>query len=294
MAERKAAGAVNFQRRTWDREAASARAAERLEREEGPARGAISGPRLLSDGVGEAAPYRNAEPGMSGPEGSSRAFLTARSVDLHLDAKVNKRKLVTDATPLAAVGGYWCELCQCTLRDSLTWLDHINGIKHQRRMGVSMRVEASTVEDVTAKLARVKQEAAAAAARSHLEADRRDALLEFEGRVAASTEEEKRRKKMRRAQELKVSASAPHGDDGDKGGAVREPSCGAENEEKSHEAQSVTVGAGAAPAAADSLAAGAGATPAATDSLAAGAGANSAEGQEADDFAALMGFSSFK
>jgi U4/U6.U5 tri-snRNP component SNU23 len=275
MAERKAAGAVNFQRRTWDREAASARAAERLEREEGPARGAISGPRLLSDGVGEAAPYRNAEPGMSGPEGSSRAFLTARSVDLHLDAKVNKRKLVTDATPLAAVGGYWCELCQCTLRDSLTWLDHINGIKHQRRMGVSMRVEASTVEDVTAKLARVKQEAAAAAARSHLEADRRDALLEFEGRVAASTEEEKRRKKMKRAQEQKISAPADPRGDGGEGGAGD-----ASGADKSQVVQSTTVGADAAPAA--------------TDSLAAGGGANSAEGQEADDFAAMMGFSSFK
>jgi U4/U6.U5 tri-snRNP component SNU23 len=52
------------------------------------------------------------------------------------------------------VGGYWCEVCQCTLRDSATYLDHINGVRHQRRMGFSMRTEKSTVESVKVRGAR--------------------------------------------------------------------------------------------------------------------------------------------
>ena len=268
MADRKAsAGAANFQRRTWDREAATARAAERLDNDEGPARGAITGPRAVSDGVGEAAPYRNAEPGLSGPEGSARAYLTARSVDLRLDAKVNKRKLVTDATPLSSVGGYFCELCQCTLRDSLQWLDHINGVKHQRRMGVSMRVEAATLDDVTAKLVKVKADSTAAASRVTGEADRRDALLEFEGRVSAATEEERKRKKAKRLE--KAGGGEGAGDSG-VGGAVA--------------IGSVTQ----ANVLSDS------ATFIIPPSSAAGGGGDAVTGEGDIDFATLMGFSTFK
>ena len=94
----------------------------------------------VKDGLGEAAPYRDAAYGVQGPEGSKRAYLTSRTGDLNLEAKVKQRRVVTDATPLAQAGGYHCELCQCTLTDSSTWLDHINGTKHQRRLGVDVCV----------------------------------------------------------------------------------------------------------------------------------------------------------
>ena len=37
--------------------------------------------------------------------------------------------------------GYWCDVCQCLLKDSMAYLDHINGKKHQRALGYSMRTE---------------------------------------------------------------------------------------------------------------------------------------------------------
>lgn len=213
-------GAVNFQRRTWDKEEYERRAVERSEREGGGGGGGGEAPRgrvdpalmsavppslslpstklTVKDGLGEAAPYRDAEYGAQGPEGSKRAYLTSRTEDLNLEAKVKQRRVVTDATPLAQAGGYHCELCQCTLTDSSTWLDHINGTKHQRRLGVSMRVEAAGVDAVKARLLAVKSQAASASAAEVEERDKKEALAELNIRVSKASEEERARKKARK------------------------------------------------------------------------------------------------
>lgn len=44
--------------------------------------------------------------------------------------------------------GYYCSVCDCILRDSHSYLDHINGKYHNRALGMSMRVERSTAEQV--------------------------------------------------------------------------------------------------------------------------------------------------
>jgi hypothetical protein len=246
MEKRGASGAVNFQRRTWDKEEYAQRAQERAEREApgGSAYGAPQGAgaaaqqrppvagsaaaaaggggggagATVRDGRGEAAPYRNAEGGAAGPEGSKRAYLQARTEDLNLEAKVNKRKVVTDATPLSQVGGYFCELCQCTLTDSSTWLDHINGTKHQRRLGLSMRVEAASVDAVRARLQAVKEASAAAPAAERAKREEREALEEFAGRSATAEEEEKARKRAKREARKERQGGGSGGDGGCGGG----------------------------------------------------------------------------
>lgn len=50
--------------------------------------------------------------------------------------------------PLNQQAGYFCSVCDCILRDSQSYLDHINGKWHNRALGMTMRVEKSTVEQV--------------------------------------------------------------------------------------------------------------------------------------------------
>ena len=44
--------------------------------------------------------------------------------------------------------GYYCSVCDCILRDSQSYLDHINGKWHNRALGMSMRVERSNADQV--------------------------------------------------------------------------------------------------------------------------------------------------
>lgn len=55
---------------------------------------------------------------------------------------------MTESTPLALQAGYYCNVCECIVKDSANFLDHINGKKHQRALGMSMRVERVGLEQV--------------------------------------------------------------------------------------------------------------------------------------------------
>jgi U4/U6.U5 tri-snRNP component SNU23 len=102
-----------------------------------------------------------------GPESSERAFLKARSRRLvdKLDSKVGSTEFVTETTSTSTTAvvtlsggvGWHCKVCDCFLKDSLTYLDHINGRKHQRYLGYSMRAEKSTLDDVKEKLRQIAE-----------------------------------------------------------------------------------------------------------------------------------------
>ena len=131
---------IKDHRRTWDKSTYEVKAQERLaaEREElDIKRGVIKPPR--------------------GPK-VQREMLKPREFKLDLESKVGRQVVINKTTPSAESGGYYCNICDCVVKDSLNFLDHINGKNHQRNLGFSMKVKKSTVDEVRERLAMKKAE----------------------------------------------------------------------------------------------------------------------------------------
>ncbi len=115
-------------RRTWDKEYFEKKAKERSEQ----------GGELDTDGVASKAKkfikeeFKSAEKGAAGPMGSQRAFIKSREIKLDLDTKVGKTEIINPTNADSSRGaGFWCEVCTCLLKDSVSYLDHINGKKRK-------------------------------------------------------------------------------------------------------------------------------------------------------------------
>lgn len=118
----------NF-RRTWDRDEYEKKAKERVqeledeEDDESSSKGRPSAP-------------------------VKRELLKRREYDVDLEVNLGKSVVITKTTPLSHTGGYYCNVCDCVVKDSVNFLDHINGKKHQRNLGMSMKVERSSLDQV--------------------------------------------------------------------------------------------------------------------------------------------------
>ncbi|GAB5036296.1 c2h2 and c2hc zinc fingers superfamily protein [Nannochloropsis oceanica] len=149
---KKPSGALNVERRTWDIEHFQEVAKERLEKE-----ASGESEKKKPGFVRKREEFQSAEQGAAGPEGSKRAYLKHREADLGLEDKVGKIQVVTGSSAPHQQGGYWCDICQCLLKDSMAYLDHINGKKHQKALGFSMRVERVGVDRVKERLGALKR-----------------------------------------------------------------------------------------------------------------------------------------
>merc|ERR1712014_322374 len=126
-----------------------------------------------------------------------------RSIELNLEKNLGKAQVVTIHTIKPMQGGYWCSVCECLLKDSSTYLEHINGRRHNRNLGVNMKVEKIGVDRVKEKLKSLRKQPEAV--------DYED----IEARLArqeAEIEDKKRRKKEKKRRRKKGGAQ---GDDGD-------------------------------------------------------------------------------
>ncbi|KAF4045152.1 Zinc-finger double-stranded RNA-binding [Phytophthora infestans] len=198
---RKGAGVANVSRQTWDRahyeKLAQLRAEGKLEKEETK--------KVVNSSKEE---FQSANEDAAGPAGSARAFLKARTAKMSLESSVGTVKVVK-SDDVSKSGGYYCAVCECGLKDSVAYLDHINGKKHLRKLGYSMRVERSTVDQVKNRL-----QSASKRKWDPLMTKKLDAMEDYEKKLKAAEEEEARVKRQKKEQKKakKLGQETPNQD----------------------------------------------------------------------------------
>ncbi|CAH8542773.1 unnamed protein product [Dicrocoelium dendriticum] len=131
-----------------------------------------------------------------------KEFLRARDYTIDLESNLNKSQVIAKTGPGSSQAGYYCEVCDCVVKDSINYLDHINGKKHQRNMGMSMRIKRSTLEDVKERFQLHQQKKEEKAQEYSLD-ERMKQIAEEEEKMRAYRNE-KRKEKRRRGEDQLV------------------------------------------------------------------------------------------
>ena len=240
---------VNVERRTWDVTAYEEKAVARQQQQQLAENSSDhvndGNPTFHADTKEEFIP---APAGAIGPEGSQRAYLQARKrkaadfIDARVgsssmisidDAMGTKKSLdshhaiapvgtdaikITDGVTKSSSGGgvgFHCKVCDCYLKDSLTYLDHVNGRKHQRKLGYTMRVERSTESDLLTKLNELKKAKQETSVNDSNIIDYDKIVQEKDIDEERQREERKRLRKERRKRHTNTETDVPHVKEGE-------------------------------------------------------------------------------
>ncbi|THH01141.1 hypothetical protein EW026_g1501 [Hermanssonia centrifuga] len=121
-------------------------------------------------------------------------LMKRREGALELDKNLGKTIVVQNTSGRGpGVPGFFCETCNRTYKDSVGYLDHINGRAHLRALGQTTRIERSTVEQVRARIAYLREKTKEASNAKSFDFEQR--LAEVRAKEDAIREEKKALKK---------------------------------------------------------------------------------------------------
>ncbi|KZO93094.1 hypothetical protein CALVIDRAFT_486322 [Calocera viscosa TUFC12733] len=129
-------------------------------------------------------------------------LMKAREGDLELEKNLNKTVIVQSAGGRGpGQPGFYCEVCTRTFKDTAGYLDHINSRAHLRKLGQTTSIARSTVEQVRARIAMLREKTKEAAAAK---------TYDFEQRLQQirDKEVEERQAKRRKIKEEKEALRA--------------------------------------------------------------------------------------
>lgn len=135
-----------------------------------------------------------------------RDFLQGRDYKLDLAARLNKTQVISNNTPLNQQAGYYCAVCDCILRDSQSYLDHINGKYHNRALGMTMNVEKKGLDSVQARLAMHREQREQQKREDYIPDGFDKRVQDAEERERLEKEERKAKKKAKKKEQKEVLA----------------------------------------------------------------------------------------
>jgi U4/U6.U5 tri-snRNP component SNU23 len=86
--------------------------------------------------------------------------LTSRSESVGLEAHLGVHKFTAEDAQSSKFLGFHCPLCDVSMNDSNSWLDHLNSTSHNQRQGTQMKVEKVTPSSVDARLEMLRRKKA--------------------------------------------------------------------------------------------------------------------------------------
>ncbi|KZS93948.1 hypothetical protein SISNIDRAFT_478370, partial [Sistotremastrum niveocremeum HHB9708] len=121
-------------------------------------------------------------------------LMKQREGSLELDKNLGQTMIVTNAGGRGpGQPGFYCEVCSRNHKDSAGYLDHINSRAHLRKLGQTTRIARSTVEQVRARIAFLREKTKEASSAKS---------FDFEQRLAQIKAQEEAVRKQKREKQL--------------------------------------------------------------------------------------------